>query len=350
MNKEYHIIGLMSGTSLDGLDIVKCKFSWKNFWEFDLEYFETMEYSNYWIKKLGNLHQRTEEEIENCNKEFGKYLGECVVRFLDKNQTKTDYISSHGHTIFHDPENNYTLQIGDGKIISNLTKITTINNFRQLDVELGGQGAPLVPIGDLELFSNYKYCLNLGGFANVSEKTSKNDIIAFDICAVNFVLNNLCSQIGKSYDKGGDISKNGEIDVELFKELNSLDFFKEVHPKSLGREWVEEFIYPIFQRNTNSIENKLRTFVEHIAFQIGEHLIDGEVLVTGGGTFNSFLIERIENYSNSNIIIPKKEIIDFKEAIIFAFLGVLKLEDKTNCLSSVTGAKRDCSGGDIYIK
>ena len=350
MNKEYHIIGLMSGTSLDGLDIVKCKFSWKNFWEFDLEYFETMEYSNYWIKKLGNLHQRTKEEIENCNKEFGKYLGECVVRFLDKNQTKTDYISSHGHTIFHNPENNYTLQIGDGKTISNLTKITTINNFRQLDVELGGQGAPLVPIGDLELFSNYKYCLNLGGFANISEKISKNHIIAFDICAVNFVLNNLSSQIGKSYDKGGEISKNGEIDVELFKELNSLNFLKEVHPKSLGREWVEEFIYPILQRNTSSIENKLRTFVEHIAYQIGKHLKDGEVLITGGGAFNSFLIERIENYSNSNIIIPKKEIIDFKEAIIFAFLGVLKLEDKTNCLSSVTGAKRDCSGGDIYLK
>ena len=350
MNTEYHIIGLMSGTSLDGLDIVKCIFKKENKWSYIVEKYETIEYSVFWEEKLKNLHKKDKKEITKCGIEYGKYLGVKVNDFLKKNNLKTDYISSHGHTIFHDPKNQYTLQIGDGKSILNTTNITTINNFRELDISLFGEGAPLVPIGDLHLFNKYKYCLNLGGFANISEKKAENNIIAFDICVVNFVLNMLSNKLGYKYDNKGQISQGGGINKLLLDQLNSLDFFKNKGAKSLGREWVETDIFPLLEKTTISIEDKMRTFTEHIAIQIGKYLRNKSVLVTGGGVYNDFLIERIKYYSNSEIIIPKTETIDFKEAIIFAFLGVLKLRNENNCLSSVTSAIRDCSGGEIFKK
>ena len=350
MNTEYHIIGLMSGTSLDGLDIVKCIFKKEKKWSYIVEKYETIEYSVLWEEKLKNLHKKDKKDITKCGIEYGKYLGVKVNEFLKKNNLKTDYISSHGHTIFHDPKNQYTLQIGDGKSILNTTNITTINNFRELDISLFGEGAPLVPIGDLHLFNKYKYCLNLGGFANISEKKAENNIIAFDICAVNFVLNMLSNKLGYKYDNKGKISQGGGINKLLLDQLNNLDFFKNKGAKSLGREWVETDIFPLLEKTTISIEDKMRTFTEHIAIQIGKYLRNKSVLVTGGGVYNDFLIERIKYYSNSEIIIPKTETIDFKEAIIFAFLGVLKLRNENNCLSSVTSAIRDCSGGEIFKK
>ena len=350
MNTEYHIIGLMSGTSLDGLDIVKCIFKKEKKWSYIVEKYETIEYSVFWEEKLKNLHKKDKKEITKCGIEYGKYLGVKVNEFLKKNNLKTDYISSHGHTIFHDPKNQYTLQIGDGQSILNTTNITTINNFRELDISLFGEGAPLVPIGDLHLFNKYKYCLNLGGFANISEKKAENNIIAFDICAVNFVLNMLSNKLGYKYDNKGKISQGGGINKLLLDQLNNLDFFKNKGAKSLGREWVETDIFPLLEKTTISIEDKMRTFTEHIAIQIGKYLRNKSVLVTGGGVYNDFLIERIKYYSNSEIIIPKTETIDFKEAIIFAFLGVLKLRNENNCLSSVTSAIRDCSGGEIFKK
>lgn len=350
MNTEYHIIGLMSGTSLDGLDIVKCIFKKEKKWSYIVEKYETIEYSVFWEEKLKNLHKKDTKEITKCGIEYGKYLGVKVNDFLKKNNLKTDYISSHGHTIFHDPKNQYTLQIGDGESILNTTNITTINNFRELDISLFGEGAPLVPIGDLHLFNKYKYCLNLGGFANISEKKAENNIIAFDICVVNFVLNMLSNKLGYKYDNKGQISQGGGINKLLLDQLNKLDFFKNKGAKSLGREWVETDIFPLLEKTTISIEDKMRTFTEHIAIQIGKYLRNKSVLVTGGGVYNDFLIERIKYYSNSEIIIPKTETIDFKEAIIFAFLGVLKLRNENNCLSSVTSAIRDCSGGEIFKK
>ena len=350
MNTEYHIIGLMSGTSLDGLDIVKCIFKKEKKWSYIVEKYETIEYSVFWEEKLKNLHKKDKKEITKCGIEYGKYLGVKVNEFLKKNNLKTDYISSHGHTIFHDPKNQYTLQIGDGQSILNTTNITIINNFRKLDISLLGEGAPLVPIGDLHLFNKYKYCLNLGGFANISEKKAENNIIAFDICSVNFVLNMLSNKLGYKYDNKGKISQGGGINKLLLDQLNNLDFFKNKGAKSLGREWVETDIFPLLEKTTISIEDKMRTFTEHIAIQIGKYLRNKSVLVTGGGVYNDFLIERIKYYSNSEIIIPKTETIDFKEAIIFAFLGVLKLRNENNCLSSVTSAIRDCSGGEIFKK
>ena len=340
---KYTALGIMSGTSLDGIDLAICTFTKNQVWEYRIEKSNTLKYPIYWKSKLETLHTQNKATIEQANIQFGQYVGEIINVFLDGE--KIDFIASHGHTIFHQPENNYTLQIGCGKTISQTTKTTTINDFRSLDIFLNGQGAPLVPIGDLLLFPKHKYCINIGGFANISIKNNE-EIIAFDICPANIVLNDICKKLGFEYDYNGNISRKGEIVPALLHQLNQLDFYIKKAPKSLGREWVEEHIFPILKNQKP--EDLLCTFCEHTAIQIGEFLTDESALFTGGGVFNSFLMERITFYSKSEILVPNKELIEFKESLIFAFLGVLRLRNEVNCLQSVTGADRDNCGGLIH--
>ncbi len=343
-NKKYHVLGLMSGTSLDGIDLAVCTFYKTDRWEFKINKHQTINYPKSWKNTLKNLHTKNKETIKKVDFEYGLFLGKIINTFLSNN--KVDYIASHGHTIFHQPENNYTLQIGDGAAIAKATNITTINNFRSLDVSLNGQGAPLVPIGDLHLFPQYKYCINLGGFANISIK-NKQTITAFDICPVNIVLNKLCSKLSLEYDNKGEIARSGKLIPELLKRLNKLNFYSNPAPKSLGREWVEKNITPLIEM-PHPTADLLHTFCEHIAQKIGKLLINDTALITGGGAYNSFLVERIKHYASAQIIIPNPTIIDFKEALLFGFLGVLRLRNEPNCLQSVTGAKRDNCGGEIY--
>ena len=340
---KYTVLGIMSGTSLDGIDLAICTFTKNQEWEYRIEKSNTLNYPIYWKSKLGTLHTQNKAIVEQTDIQFGQYIGETINTFL--NDEQVDFIASHGHTIFHQPENNYTLQIGCGKTISQTTKITTINNFRNLDVSLNGQGAPLVPVGDLLLFQKHKYCINLGGFANISIKTNEK-IIAFDICPANIVLNDICKELRIEYDSNGDISREGKIIETLLQQLNQLDFYIKKAPKSLGREWVEEHIFPILKKNKP--EDLLCTFCEHIAIQIGKFLADESALFTGGGVFNSFLIERITFHCKAKILVPNKELIEFKESLIFAFLGVLKIRSEVNCLKTVTGADRDNCGGVIH--
>ena len=340
---KYTALGIMSGTSLDGIDLAICTFTKNQAWEYRIEKSNTLKYPIYWKSKLETLHTQNKATIEQANIQFGQYVGEIINVFLDGE--KIDFIASHGHTIFHQPENNYTLQIGCGKTISQTTKTTTINDFRSLDIFLNGQGAPLVPIGDLLLFPKHKYCINIGGFANISIKNNE-EIIAFDICPANIVLNDICKKLGFEYDYNGNISRKGEIVPALLHQLNQLDFYIKKAPKSLGREWVEEHIFPILKNQKP--EDLLCTFCEHTAIQIGKFLTDESALFTGGGVFNSFLMERITFYSKSEILVPNKELIEFKESLIFAFLGVLRLRNEVNCLQSVTGADRDNCGGLIH--
>ena len=342
-NIKYRVLGVMSGTSLDGLDLVICTFTKKGNWEFKIEKQATIKYSDYWKNTLENLHTKNKKQITTTDVEYGVFLGEKIIAFLDNE--KVDFIASHGHTIFHQPENKYTLQIGDGKIIAKTTGITTINDFRSLDVSLGGQGAPLVPIGDLHLFPNYKYCINLGGFANISRK-KESEITAFDICPVNIVLNQVCKELNIDYDNNGDIAKKGKLVPKLIQQLNQLSFYEKIPPKSLGREWVEKQIIPLIINQKT--EDVLHTFCEHIAMQIGKYLNNETALFTGGGVFNNYLMERIKHYSSSKIIIPNNTIINFKEALLFSFLGVLRFRNEVNCLQSVTGADRDNCGGIIH--
>lgn len=351
--KFWNVIGLMSGTSLDGLDIVFAKITEvENKFSFKIIAAETRPYSIYWEQKLRNAFNASAKEIEKLNISYGTYLGKAVNEFIKKKKlVAIDFIASHGHTIFHKPNEGYTLQIGDGKTISNLTKLTVVCDFRTQDVKFGGQGAPLVPIGDELLFSEYTYCLNLGGFANISFKMN-NKRIAFDICPVNIVLNFYAKKLGFKYDNFGAIAASGKINNSLLIELNNVSFYKASIPKSLGFEFVDEIIFPIIQKYNIEVKDVLRTFVAHIVNQISnclDNCSSSKVLVTGGGSFNTFLMEELKNTSKNSFVIPSNELVNYKEALIFAFLGVLRIENKVNCLKSVTGAKKDHSSGEIFI-
>ncbi len=339
----------MSGTSLDGLDLVAVEF-WQTDikWEFEIISTKTISYSSDWTNKLSNSPTLSGEKLIELHTKYGRFLGKETKRFIEETGFQPDLVASHGHTVFHQPDLGFTFQIGNGADIAAITGITTVSDFRTGDVALGGQGAPLVPIGDKLIFSDYKYCLNLGGFANISFEEN-NRRIAFDICPVNFILNHFAEKQGLQFDKNGELGRKGKIETELFEKLNQIGFYKKQPPKSLGREWVEQVFMPVLNNFEIPEKDKLRTVYEHVALQITNVISEqGKMLVTGGVAFNSFLIERIKSYTNAEIIIPSNEIVNFKEALIFAFLGVLKITGQNNCLSSVTGAKHNHSSGVVF--
>lgn len=348
----YSILGLMSGTSLDGLDIAYCNFKRKKRgWAYEISIAKTFKYPEEWNKKLASIHQTNAQKFAFANTEYGYFIAEKVNQFISKNKiAKVDFIASHGHTIFHQPEKNFTFQLGSGAAIAGKTGITTISDFRSTDVAMDGQGAPLVPIGDAMLFHEFDYCLNLGGIANISfDKKGKR--VAFDICPVNIVLNILANNLGKKFDNKGKLARSGNLNNEIFEKLNGLDFYNQKGSKSLGREWVEKVFLPKLNQFKISNEDKLSTICEHIAFQISKQIEKpkNKLLITGGGAYNNYLIERIKAHSSSEIIIPDAQTIEYKEALIFAFLGLLRFEERNNSLASVTGAKTNSTGGAIYL-
>lgn len=339
----------MSGTSLDGLDICFVKFSQKNsMWNFEILQAETIPYTPELKEILKNSVALSAEELLALHSEYGFYLGRETQKFITKYSLHNiDLIASHGHTAFHQPNRKFTCQIGDGRAITIETGLPVVYDFRSQDVLLGGNGAPLVPIGDELLFGEYDACLNLGGFSNISFKKS-GERIAFDIAPVNIVLNKISQDLGKNYDENGDLARKGTVDRQLLEELNKLEFYHHQHPKSLGVEFCNQYIFPLLQ-NTDSI-TALSTFTEHSAVQISKIFNDNnlkKVLFTGGGTYNSYLIEKIKSKTSSEIIIPEKTIIDFKEALIFAFMGVLRMNNEINVLASATGSLRNHSSGII---
>ena len=341
----------MSGTSLDGVDIAYIKFDFETSFHFKILKTVTIPYNSHWKKALKNGFHLSGEALTKLDADYGIYLGNTLNKFISENSIKNiDFIASHGHTIYHNPSESYTLQIGNGPYINTITGIKTICNFRTQDVALGGQGAPLVPIGDELLFSEYEYCLNLGGFSNIS--MNKNNLrVAFDICPVNIVLNHYVSKLNLEYDDKGILASEGIIEKNLLKELNSLSFYNATTPKSLGYEFIIKTIFPIIDAYKLEIKDILRTFVEHIAQQIAKKIESNsskKMLITGGGAYNTFLIERLKSYTKTQLIIPEKMLIDYKEALVFGLLGYLKNENKNNCLKSVTGARTDHSSGMIY--
>lgn len=344
----FHALGLMSGTSLDGLDICYASFQKKVSGNYNFKILKatTFPYSETWEHQLRNAIHLSAEEIFELNSEYGFYLGQKVQEFIAENSLENiDFIASHGHTVFHQPQKKFTVQIGDGRAIKLLTDIPVIYDFRSQDVLMGGNGAPLVPIGDELLFSEFDACLNIGGFSNISFKENGKRI-AFDICPVNIVLNHFAKQLGKEYDKNGNFARKGKVNLEILTSLNSNEYYHQNPPKSLGMEWVSEQILPKF-KDENPL-NIIATFTEHAAVQIAEICTKfkiKKVLFTGGGTYNSFLIERIKSKTQTEIIIPEKELIDFKEALIFAFMGVLRMTNENNVLSSATGSSHDHSSG-----
>ncbi|KMQ64339.1 anhydro-N-acetylmuramic acid kinase [Chryseobacterium angstadtii] len=345
---RFQAIGLMSGTSLDGLDICFAAFEKKESWSFQILKAETIPYSQSWEEKLRNSIHLSSEELLELHSEYGFYLGRKVKEFITHNHLENiDIISSHGHTVFHQPQKKFTLQIGDGRAIKIETGLPVIYDFRSQDVLMGGNGAPLVPIGDELLFSVYDACLNLGGFSNISLKQDGKRI-AFDIAPVNIVLNRLAQKFNKNFDENGDLARKGRIDEDLLSKLNSLDFYSRPHPKSLGIEWCSEFIFPVLENKKTA--DAMATFTEHAAQQISDVINKNglqTILCTGGGAYNAFLIEKIREKTESAIITPENEIIDYKEALIFGFMGVLRMNNEINVLSSATGSTADHSSGVI---
>ena len=340
----------MSGTSLDGLDLALCNF-WKENQTFCYQIMKTktVQYPQELCQQLGEIFGSSAQQFCRTEVEFSNFIAQGVNQFLEKLEKKPDYIASHGHTVFHQPHSGLTKQIGSGAILAAQTGIATICDFRTADVALGGQGAPLVPIGDMLLFANYEGCLNLGGIANISRR-KQEQCTAYDISLCNIPLNFLANQCGFLYDKEGNLAKNGNINFELLEALNQPEYFTLRNAKSIGFELFAEYYKPLLESFSISVEDKLRTMCEHIALQIVANLTSlQKVLVTGGGAKNNFLIQLIKEKTDTQIVIPNEQLVDFKEALIFAFLGYLRVHETNNCLSSVTGATKDSCGGAVYV-
>lgn len=351
VKQDFLVIGLMSGSSLDGLDLVCCRFEKiKNRWKYAVEASDCFDYSEEMKSVLSSAFYLPMDEIRKLDHSYGEYLAGQLNHFIEKHDLSPDFIASHGHTVLHRPAEGITVQIGDGQIMSNLTKYPIVNDFRSLDVKKGGQGAPLVPVGDRLLFNEFGICLNIGGIANLSfEKDQKR--IAYDVCIANQVLNYLASKLGLPYDPKGEFAGKGIIQKELLQQLNDLDYYKKPIPKSLGREYFESYFLPILSKSNFEIPDLLCTVSEHIVQQIAFSMSDiseTSVLVSGGGALNDFLIDRLRKNTDHQIIIPDKQTVNFKEAIVFAFLGLLRWHNEINCLCSVTGASEDSCTGEIW--
>ena len=349
--KRWKIIGLMSGSSLDGLDIAYCEFSESGGkWHYKILEAETMPYPAHWQDILENIRKATAQELVCFHNDYGKFLGETTLQFIKKHSLSPDLIASHGHTVFHNPAEGYTFQMGNGQAIANITNVKTVADFRTGDILLGGQGAPLVPIGDKLLFNEYSACLNIGGISNITFKDCENTQ-AFDICPANQLLNRVAGQLGMKYDKDGNVASLGKLDKKLLQVLENDDYYRKKFPKSLSNEYVQDNFMKAIDIFELPVEDKLHTVTIHIAEKIAEsfNLIHAEkALITGGGAKNRFLIKKIRERTRTEIVIPDDKLIGFKESLIFAFMGLLKIQNKVNCLSSVTGAVRDSSSGVIF--
>ena len=349
MSENYYCIGLMSGTSCDGLDIALCRFSRDaDRWQFELLKTITRTFPAKLKDRLLNAPNMRGLDLAQLDIDFGIWCGEKVSEFISSDDPAPLFVASHGHTVFHQPGKFLSLQIGKGAAIASACALPVVFDFRPLDVLHGGQGAPLVPVGDELLFPQYSHCINLGGFANISTRKG-NQRIAWVICPAKFVLNQLSSLLGKEFDEDGIIGRSGKIIDSLLAELNSRNFYKLAAPKSLGKEWVELEIQPLLNRFrlAENIPDVIRTFYEHIAVQIALAISDenAKVLLSGGGTCNTFLIELFQEKSKAEFIVPDSEIISYKEAMVFAFMGLLRWLQKPNILSTATGAGQDvCSG------
>ena len=356
MLSQFSIIGLMSGTSLDGIDLSFCTYNYNsNTWDYTIHATKSYPYSQEWQLKLKNAIHLSALELYQLDIEIAHLFTDSIQKFINEHSidsSSISAISSHGHTIYHQPEKGFTIQIGNGETIAALTNLMVINDFRSKDVALGGQGAPLVPIGDHHLFGELaEGFLNIGGISNISY-VNNDSIKAFDICPGNLPLNYLIQKIGLSYDQNGELARKGKIHHELLNELNALEYYTRSAPKSLGIEWIETDLFPLLKKHAISLEDQLATIVEHIAIQISKttnNLTIKQLFITGGGAYNGYLIERIGFYYEGKIIIPEKELIEFKEAIIFGFLGACRLALQPTALSSVTGAIRNSCGGVIHI-
>lgn len=349
---EFIAIGLMSGTSLDGVDMACCRFfKANNRWHFEIDHAKTVVYNEQWLAKLEHARTLQVRDFIRLHNTYGVYLGNLVNEFVHENNiVQVDFVASHGHTILHEPEKSIGFQLGHGAYIHASCRLPVISDFRTLDIALGGQGAPLVPVGDRDLFPEYNACINLGGFSNISFYKHER-LVAFDICPVNILLNRLAQEFGMKYDENGRLGTKGTLNKVLLQELNSLGFYEMLHPKSLGVEWVEKEMLPLINKYPNRI-NVIRTCYQHIVEQITQVLKDHrlkKVLFTGGGACNNFLMAELKRNAGIDINIGSEKLINYKEALVFAYLGLLKITGATNVERTVTGAYKSSVSGVVYV-
>lgn len=348
--KDFYSIGLMSGSSLDGLDLCYSKILSKNDkYDFEIIASETIPYENKIFEKLKKVREISSLDLHFFDVELGKLFGSFCNSFISKNNIKKiDAISNHGHTVFHYPENGLTLQIGNNNWIAKMTNIPTFGNLRMRNVTYGGQGAPIVPIADKYLFSDFENCINLGGISNITIKKG-SDLKSFDIAVCNQLLNHLCNLINKTYDQNGDLAASGTINFDLLNALEKITFYQIAPPKSIDNGMLKEIILPIFDSYEDTIPNYLATAVEHIAIEISKYLEkESKTIITGGGAYNTYLVSRIQSISKAEITIPKPNIIEFKEALAMSFMALRSLENSPNTLSTTTGSQKDCISGDWF--
>lgn len=361
--KQYRVVSMMTGTSMDGVDLAYCiieenegKYTYK------IEVADCIPFPQKWKLRLQSLVLQNAVTYLKTDAFFGHYLGEVARNFIEEKQLagKIDFIASHGQTVFHQPENQMTSQIGDGAAIAAETGYPVVCNFRTTDVALNGQGTPIAPIGDKLFYGNFKFCLNLGGISNLSAKLDDGRMLGWDVSGCNMVLNFLAGEIDLEVDKDGVIAREGKVHEELLNDLNTQWYYEKAYPKSLGGGWVTKVFMPMFRKYRMSTEDKLCTAVEHIAMQIGKDLntvmaneniskdAGHQMLVSGGGAFNKFLIERIKAHAPVQLVVPDAATIKFKEALIIALMGVLRLRGEMNVLASATGASGDSCGGEVF--
>ncbi len=354
--KSYKVIGIMSGSSMDGVDIALCHIKEDNgAYSFTIEQAETIEYNEKWRVRLSQLRKADSLAYAKTDVFYGHYLGQLVNDFIAKHQVKVDLVASHGHTVFHYPEALITRQVGDGASLSAICNLPVVTDFRSMDVAKGGQGAPLVAIGDEMFFSQYDYCLNLGGFANISGKIGQYRV-AFDISPANIILNRTARDLNLEYDNNGEIAAQGSINYSMLENLNKIDYYNLPFPKSLNRDWINSELWQIVKDGDKlSPQDKMKTFVDHIAYQIAnsiDYLSQKQskgkrVLVTGGGAYNKTLMEHIQSHSDATFEIPDNKLIEYKESLIFALMGVLRIQNKANIYKTFTGAKSDSISGSL---
>lgn len=372
----YRAIGLMSGSSLDGLDIAFAEFVHNaGTWSFEILAADCYEYESEWKAKLQTAVSLSALDYQQLYADYGHYIGKAVNRFIDEKnlQFKVSLIASHGHTTFHVPQKKMTAQLGDGAAIAAETGLPVVSDLRALDVAFGGQGAPIVPIGEKYLLKEYDMYLNLGGIANISFNNADN-YVAFDICPANRVLNMLIAGEGKEYDAGGQVAASGTLHEEAVQKLNNLAYYSQPYPKSLANNFGTDEVYPLLASFRLSTADGLRTYVEHVVQQIQlaisnrqstfakakvdkpanqkSEIQNQKLLVTGGGAFNTFLMQQLSAALmplNVEVTVPEENLIQYKEALIMAFMGVLRWRQEYNVLSSVTGAERDSIGGAVWI-
>ncbi len=359
----YRVIGVMSGSSLDGLDLAFIEFEETGGkWNFDIKAAQCTPYNAEWQEQLKNAHKLSAYDYLILHSAYGKFIGERINKFIEEYNLhhQVQLIASHGHTVFHAPQMGMTSQLGEGAAIASITEINVVSDLRAMDVAFGGQGAPLVPIGEKLLFAEYDFCLNIGGIANLTYK-SENGYIAFDVCAANRVLNMLIENTGRPFDDGGKIAAAGKLYTPLLTRLNALSYYDKPFPKSLANSFGVDEVYPIVNSFDISLEDKLRTYTEHIAMQIGyaaQKVISNstteskKLWITGGGAFNTFLVQRVQHAlmpMSIEAIVGNEMLVNYKEALIMGLIGVLRWREEYNVINTVTGATRNSIGGAVWI-